>query len=446
MKKPDLISELNTAINQNIIIEKNIKEIIDMSFKIFKKLFDEFGLELEKLCDFKYSSYYSKHKNIDLDLAIVKYFPKKDVKYKEFLEKILDTLKNLPYGYKIRKEQNDGYIAISQETSSKIINYRFIFLVRKKTKTGYCDYYNRNGIWQEDYALELTKSFSLANKISNGTLYKVKSLLNYVLKDQFKYNYGCDAILITWFYEFFSRSLNKYLDNKYNKKEKELDFVNFTKIKNLKKWFKYNIDINNLYYFIFTKIGETNTYYYPELSFEPLELFEGITRYSVNTNTFFKLPLSYFSHIKVFDLRNYQDVRLIQEMGGEEYGYSKKAWSKARDEDKRYFVSPFIISGPFNYAMFKKWYVLTSNSLFKTLPVEIKKDLNSLRQRESMEFLNMTGHNWISSYYAKLKYLQPYFDKKYPLIKERDLKVLIRMITTMVDKTKQSDWLLENDN
>ncbi|QGS51835.1 hypothetical protein [Spiroplasma tabanidicola] len=444
MAKPNLIKQFNTAINQNIILDKDLNAVIKVSFFEFKKIFNNIFLDIKKLGDFKYKSFFSNSRSINLDLAIIKYFPKNDLKFTQLNETILKTLEKLPIKYVIKKNQN--YIAIEEKFKGYNITYRLITLIRKKREDKKIDYVNRNGLVQEDLAIKVTNAFCIANKISNGTLFNIKKLVNYILKNQFEYTYNLDYLLLTWFNEYIARSLNSFINKKFNKRNKEMDIENFKKIKSLKIWFKEHIDVNNLYYYIFTKIENINSYFYNELEFENIEIFTDISRYSLNTNSTFNNPMSFFSEIKIFDLKNHKDLVFIQNNLGLDYGISKIAYDKARNEEKRYFVSPFIVSGLSNFAMFQKWFTLLSSKLYAKLSQELKEEIKSMKQREAMEELNIIAHNWLSSYYKKLKYLVPYFDKKYPLAYESDIKTLMRLIVTMVDKTKEKDWIMENDN
>ncbi|QBQ07589.1 hypothetical protein SGLAD_v1c03900 [Spiroplasma gladiatoris] len=444
MAKPNLIKQFNTATNQNIILDKDLNKVIKNSYELFLELFKNSNLDVKKLGDFKYKSFFSNTKEINLDLSIIKYFPNQYYKFIDFNNIVLDIFKNLPERYVIKK--NNNYIAVLENFKGYNINYRFILFFRKKTKDLIVDYVNRNSIVQEDFALKISESLCIANKISNGTLFNIKKILNYILKNHFEYSYNLDYLLITWFYEYVARSLNDFIDQRFNFKNKELDLNNFRKIKNLKLWFKEHVNINKLFYYIFSKVDSWNSYYFNELGYEKIEIFTDISRYSLNTNSTFNNPSSFFSEIKIYDLQNHSDLVNIQNNISMENGVSKIAYDKARAEEKRYFVSPFICTGTSNFAMLQKWFTLLSTKLYAKLPSKLKEEIKSLKQREAMEELNIIAHNWLSSYLKKIKYLTPYFDRKYPLAYESDLKTLIRLIVTMVDKTKDEDWIMENDN
>gem|GEM_PF-5968749 len=110
----------------------------------------------------------------------------------------------------------------------------------------------------------------------------------------------------------------------------------------------------DLYYFVFTKLGQTNTYFFSKLAFDEYELFADISRYSLNTNSTFKISSSFFSQIKIFDLKNYENLTFLQTNLSNDNGYSKIIYDKARNEEKRYFTSPLIISGISNYPSLAK--------------------------------------------------------------------------------------------
>ncbi|ARU91928.1 hypothetical protein SCLARK_001403 [Spiroplasma clarkii] len=464
------------------------------------------NLSVVKLADFKYKSYYSKTKNIDLDLGFVKYFPSdKGLTFTSLNKQILGVLEKLPIKFEVKKNQN--YFIIAQTFKTYTIKFRAVTFVRrdlnevarlekfeqkkmklkaehnqltnqlKKIKAvdaidrakiikqlmlieaeqlkinNYDKQYqvindtiNRNGIVQPDLALQVSEAFVRADKIANGTLIAIKKILNYIFKNQFKYTYNIDMLLLTWFYEYFTKSINGFLDKKFNKSAKELDINNFMKEKNLSKWFRDNINIYDLYYFIFTKIGQVNTFFFAEVGFDEFELFRDISRYSLNTNSTFNLPSSTFLDFQIFDLKNYDHLSIVQEKMGNEYGYSKFIYDQTRNAEYRYFASPFIATGISNYPMFSKWLEQIGSNLKMTLSAGVKEQLESFRTREAMTEINAIGHNWLASYWTKLKYLAPYFDRKYPLATQFDFKTMLLMMTTMVDKTNEKNWMLKNDN
>ncbi|AHI52749.1 hypothetical protein [Spiroplasma culicicola] len=444
MAKINIIDQFRIGVNKNVVTDSKLNQKIKDSYNEFEKLLTDKGFTLKKLSDFKYRSFNSKTKTIDLELAVVKYFPSLTFKHTSFLESILEIFQQLPIKYKIKKNQN--YIAIHETYKDQAINYRFILLIRKKKNDLLIDYVNRNGIVQDDRALQLTEAFAKANKISGNTLSSVKRLINYILKDQFKYTYNLDYFILTWFYEFIAKSMNQYLDTKFNNLDKSFDYKKLNEVKYLSKWFKQKININNLYYFIFSKFNNYNSYFFSELQSESIEIFADISRYSLNTNSNFIQRSSFFAQMRIFDLQNFDDLSYIQSHCGNEYGYSKIAWDKARNEGKRYFASPKIITGNSNFAIFQRLFTSISTDLYSKLSQELKEEIKSMRQREAMEDLNLVAHNWLSSYEEKIKYLKPYFDHKYPLSTQSDWNTIIRMITTMVDKVNENDWIIENDN
>lgn len=506
MAQAHLTKQFTEAVNAVIKIDLDLQKQINETFKYLKKTCQAVGLSVVKLSDFKYKSFYSKTKNIDLDIAVVKYFPPTtDYSLGTLNKQVLQIFEKLPIKYQVKK--NNNYLIIAENFKSFLIKFRVVPMIRqeqnqaerltkfqskkrelkkeaetllkelqainavdkldkknkakqlkaveaKQAKLNHYEshYYenkdtiSRSGMGQEDLALQVTEAFVQANKISNQTLAAVKKLLNYVLKNQFKYTYNVDMLLLTWFYEFFVRSINVFLEKKINNSDKNLDIEHFLKLKNLKKWFKTNINLYDLYYFIFTKIGQVNTYYFTEAGFDEWELFKDISRYSLNTNSSFKIPNSVFLGFKIFNIADYEDLTFIQGHLDNEHGYSKIIYDKTRNEEKRYFASPLIVSGIANYPLFNKWLDQTASNLKMTLPDAVKKELESFRSREAMEVINAIGHNWLASYWAKLKYLAPYFDRKYPLASQFDFKTMILMITTMVDKTNEKNWTLKNDN
>lgn len=444
MSKPNLCAQWKIAINKNLSLNKELINYIKESYFEIKATTNNSDYHFEKLGDFRYNSYILNDNVIDLDLALIKYITYNSFDMKKAHDEVLDFFKKLPHKFSIKR--NDNYIVISTQFKNIKIYFRIILMIRNHDSKNYIDYANRNGNIEKDYCSKLTNDFIKANNISNGVLFKFKKLLNFILGGQFKYTYNIDYAIITWFYEYLCRTINTYLESKTAREGSSFNIDQFMNRKNLKKWFAKEIKINNLFYFILIKFQDTNTYYFNSLEFEDYEIFQGVSRYSLNTKTSFRQPITYFDGFRIFDLENYDDLNDISSKYSNSDGYSKVSWDKAKSDGKRYFVSPKIISGFSNYAMFKKWFTKLGASLYTKLSDDLKKDIRTKYQREAMEDLNIIAHNWLTSYQNKISYLIPYFDKKYPFNSQANFDITIKAILTILEKINPEDWIIENDN
>ncbi|AGR42038.1 hypothetical protein [Spiroplasma diminutum] len=444
MKLNKDIWKFNNAINLLTNEQKDFKIKINSYFNELKQLFLEDNIHLKKIGDFAFDSYRQTNKTFNLDLCAIKYVGNTSIKFSELSEIILKIVKKYKAVPEIHTDQN--YINLVFNFQNSKINFRIIPIISKKINNKYVSKVNRNGIVQDDLVLELKKDLKQANKLSSGLLISLKKLLNYIMNGEFNYTYDIDFYLLRWFYEYVSKSLEEYIFQKYNEKKLELDLETFLNKENLRKWIKKNVSFYDLCSFIFLKIESTNTYYFNEFSFEFEEMFDGISRYSINTNSNFRLPINYLSSIKIFDTNLIEDKMYIQNNLSNENGVSSVSWEKFKNNGDRYLVSPIIKTGVANFAMFQKWLTVKSNELFLKLNDDLKSEIKSTKQREAMTELNNIANKWLTIYNTKIKYLQPYFDKKYPFSSNYEVDQLVSLIVQTIDKVDYEQWIIKNDN
>ncbi|WP_339021599.1 hypothetical protein [Spiroplasma endosymbiont of Atherix ibis] len=96
--------------------------------------------------------------------------------------------------------------------------------------------------------------------------------------------------------------------------------------------------------------------------------------------------------------------------------------------------------------MFQKWLTVKSNELYMKLNSDLKSEIKSTKQREAMSELNQIANEWLTKYSLKLKYLQPYFDKKYPFVSNYKIEQLVLLIIQTIDKIDSKQWIIKNDN
>ncbi|AGR41033.1 hypothetical protein [Spiroplasma taiwanense] len=434
----------------NIQVKKITTENIEFAnkinsfFKLLKKSFNEKNIKLHKIGDFAYNSYNVFNKVLNIDLAALRYFSKINSKPVDLQEEVLNICKDSKIINEIHTDKN--YINIIFNFKNIIINFRIISLIfLKKDKTKFY-IANGNKNLQEDLAIQLTRDFKYANKLSSGLLFSLKRLINYVMKNEFCYTYNIDILILRWFYEFISKTLENFILNIYINTEKELDIKKFLLVNNFKLWIKKNVKFYDLITFIIHKFNQTNTYYFNSFNFQNEEIFENISRYSINTNSNFKMPLDYLTNINIFDTNDYDQKTYIQNNLSNVEGLSGISWDKFKNEGHRYIVSPLIKTGIANIAMFQKWLTNKSNELYSNLKSELKSEIKSTKQREAMAELNKIANNWLVKYQSKLNYLKPFFDRKYPFVSLYNPEQLASLIVQTIDKIDQSQWIIKNDN
>ncbi|AUM62576.1 hypothetical protein [Spiroplasma monobiae] len=438
------IWKFNDVVKTLTVEEKDFTKKINYYFNDLKKLFLNSGIHLKKVGDFSYNSYKKINKVFNLDLVAVKYVTKSSIKFSGFQNLILEISKKYNGLPEIHTDKN--YINLIFNYKNTKINFRIIPLIAKNIDNEIQCRVNRNGIIQEDLVLNLTNDFKKANKLSSGLLVSIKRIINYIMNGEFNYSYDIDFILLRWFYEYVSKTIDEFILERYIKRDLEMNVKQFMEDENLRKWIKKNVSFFDLVSFIFLKVDSTNTYYFNQFNFEFEEMFDGISRYSLNTNSNFKLPIDYLSEIKLFDTDLIEDKIYIQSNISNENGLSGVSWEKFKNEGNRYIVSPVMRSGVANFAMFQKWLTAKSNELYMKLNDDLKAEIKSTKQREAMGELNEIANEWLTKYNLKLKYIQPYFDKKYPFASNYEIDQLASLIIQTVDKIDFKQWIIKNDN
>ncbi|QHX36585.1 hypothetical protein [Spiroplasma sp. BIUS-1] len=444
MKLNKDIWKFNNAIKILTAEDKELSLKINSYFNDLRELFLGEGIHLKKVGDFSYNSFRKVNKIFNLDLCAVKYVSNSKIKFSELQEFILEASKKYKGLPEIHTDKN--YINLVFNFKNTKINFRIIPVIAKEVEGEMVCKVNRNGIVQEDLVLNLTSDFKKANKLSSGLLVSLKRIINYIMNGEFNYTYDIDFLLLRWFYEYTSKTLDEYILEKYIKRETDLDVKEFMKINNFRKWIKRTVSFYDLVSFIFLKLDSTNTYYFNQFNFEFEEMFDGISRYSLNTNSNFKLPIDYLSEIKLFDTTSIEDKVYIQSNISNENGLSGISWEKFKNDGHKYIVTPVIKSGVANFAMFQKWLTVKSNELYMKLSDELKSEIKSTKQREAMSELNEIANEWLTKYSSKLKYIQPYFDKKYPFSSTYEVDQLASLIIQTVDRIDDKQWIIKNDN
>ncbi len=444
MKLNKDIWKFNKTVKILTLEEQTFTTKINSYFNELRQLFLNEKIHLKKVGDFAYHSYIKINNVINLDLCAVKYLSASLIKISDLSETILRVSKTYKVVPEIHTDKN--YINLVFNYKNVKINFRIVSVIASIVNNEPVYWVNRNGIKENDIVLKLTKDFKQVNKLSSGLLVNLKRLINYTMKNEFNYSYDADYYLLRWFNEYVSKSLESFIYERYIKRELEMNIDQFMKTENLRKWIKRNISFFDLTNFIFIKLDSINTYYFNQFNFENEEIFEGISRYSVNTNSNFKLPVDYLSSIKLFDTDLIEHKTYIQNNLSNENGVSNTSWEKFKNYRHRYIVSPIIQSGVSNYAMFQKWLTLKSNELYGQLNSDLKSEIKSTKQREAMTELNDIANQWLTKYNTKLKYLQPYFDRKYPFYSNYQIEQLVSLIIESINKIGEEQWVIKNDN
>ncbi|ALD66262.1 hypothetical protein [Spiroplasma cantharicola] len=444
MKLNKDIWKFNKTVKILTVEEQVFTTKINSYFNELKLLFLNEKIHLKKVGDFAYHSYIKVNNVINLDLCAIKYLKGSAIKISDLSETILRVSKTYNVIPEIHTDKN--YINLVFNYKNVKINFRIVSVIANIVNNEEKYWVNRNGLKEADIVLKLTRDFKVANRLSSGLLVNLKRLINYTLKNEFNYTYDADYYLLRWFNEYLSKSLESFIYERYIKKELELNIKEFMKHENLRKWIKRNISFFDLTNFIFIKLDSVNTYYFNQFNFEYEEIFDGISRYSINTNSTFKIPIDYLSSVKLFDTNLLEDKTYIQENLSNENGVSNTSWDKFKNYRHRYIVSPIIQSGVANYAMFQKWLTVKSNELYGQLNQDLKSEIKSTKQREAMTELNDIANRWLTKYNTKLKYLQPYFDRKYPFYSNYQIEQLVSLIIESINKIDEEQWNIKNDN
>ncbi|WP_339021597.1 hypothetical protein [Spiroplasma endosymbiont of Atherix ibis] len=330
MKLNKDIWKFNITVKKLTSENKEIIEKINFYFNELKDLFFKEKIHLRKVGDFSYNSYKETEKNFNLDICAIKYISKSTFDFNKFMDLILEVSKKYKGIPEIRIIKN--YLNLIFNFRNKKINFRIVPITVRKNKEKFICKVNRNDRIYEDLILNLTSDFKNANKLSSGLLISLKRIINYIMKGEFNYSYDIDYLLLRWFYEYISKTLENFIFKKYNKKELDLNIEKFMKAENFRKWIKKNVSFLDLTNFIFLKLDSKNTYYFSEFDFRYEEIFEGISRYSINSNSNFKLPINYLSEIKLFDTNLLNNKIYIQNNLSNENCLSLVSWEKFKNE------------------------------------------------------------------------------------------------------------------
>ncbi|AKX33998.1 hypothetical protein SLITO_v1c03440 [Spiroplasma litorale] len=438
------INKFNDSIKKLTFKRKDLKTFINENFKMLKSEVNKFNIDIKKMGDFAYETYTSNNKILNFDLSIISYNSKKNNSHDLLKDQFIEILKNINSISEIHTHKKNSYINIIYKYKNVTINFRVISILYKKYKTGSFYVIDKNGENFEEMAIQLQKDFIYANKISSGLLFSLKRLINYIIKKEFEYTYNIDMIILRWFYEYICRSIDDFVNKNYNSDNSQLNVTKFLSPSRLRKWIKLNISFQDLIYFIFAKWNSTNTYYFKSNGFIDEEMFEDISRWSQNTYSTFSLPKNYISRIKIFDANNYNEKTFMRDNLSETDGFSEVIWTKYKDEGMDYIVTPVIKTGIPNFILFKKWLVAKSNNLYLKLSDNLQLEIKTTKTREAINELNHIANIWLTKYNLMLKYLQPFFDKKYSFFNSFKIEELIAYILSSIDKIKGNDWLIKN--
>ncbi|AHI53971.1 hypothetical protein SSABA_v1c05670 [Spiroplasma sabaudiense Ar-1343] len=453
IKKIPEWKQFNLAVQKHITIESGVKKQIKLSTEKLKATFSKHGIHFKKLGEFNFGSVTDYDQEINLDVALIRYCNKnlKKETFLDFYKEIDRAFSDLQTNFKITKVTSNEYIKISISVDKTNINYYLQPIIKNENKDKNDKYFIfRNNQIQADLVVEVSEAFKFANRIANDNLKSLKKIIKFVLKDDFEFYYHLDMLFLRWFYEFMAKKIKKYLDQTtWNKKTQEFRNIDLKKIMSstyLKKWYRKNVNFKELFTYILERLFQVNTYYFNNFNFKEDELFDSISRYSVFTNSFFSMPVDFFSAIKIFDLNNYDSQYELQSGLSEENGYSKVAFDASRNLEKRYVVTPIIRTGVTNIVGYQKALTKKSRELYEKLPNDLLKEIRSLKQREAMEALNQIAHDWLSVYKAKIVYVKPYFDAKYPLHKIENFEDLLITLMQTVDEISEEQFLVGFDN
>ncbi|ASP28104.1 hypothetical protein SCORR_v1c03300 [Spiroplasma corruscae] len=437
------INKFNSAVKKMTFKRKDLLDFINSKYNYIKDELSKVYINFKKMGDFAYNTFTSNNKIINLDLSIVKYNFSSKITHDSIQNEFLEVIKNIDFISEIHTHKKGSYLNIILKFKNYSINFRVISILYKKYNKGRFYIINKNNENYEEIAIKLQEDFIYANKLSSGLLFSLKRLMNYILKNEFCYTYNLDMIMLRWFYEYVCKSVDDFILKNY-KDNNNLNIKKFLTPSVFKKWIKNNISFLDLVYFIFVKWDSTTTYYYKLSGFLNEEMFDDISRWSQNTYSAFSLPKNYISRISIFDSNNYEDKRYMQNNLSEEDGFSEIVWSKYKNEGMKYLVTPKLRSGIPNFIMFKKWLVSKSNSLYLMLGENLQSEIKTTKTREAINELNYIANNWFTKYNQMLKYLQPFFDRKYSFFNSFKIDELVAYILNTVDKISKDDWLIKN--
>lgn len=448
MKNKAKFIELNSVVNKTFALEDLFKKHINEQVEQFKLDFKEMGYSVVKIGEYGMKTLTCYDKSIEVDLALVKY-GKRKIDLEQMFQKIILYLQKKYSHDEIRIFKNEGVIRIKRQGERKIYFKLSPFYCQEKPnglKPGKYVFL-RNDDLRHDNLIPFVQAFNKANSISNNLLRSLVKLIKYVIKSDFKYFYIIEIIILRWFYEYFSKKYNSFIQTKAKNNIEQV--AKNIKIYNskayMKKWFVNNINGEDLIYYILERFWKKETYYFREFEFIEEEIFDSISRYSWYTNNSFLTPYDYFLQVKIFDLTNMNDLTMVQQLIKNNV-VSRIAFDDIRNNEMRFLVSPIRSEGVVGFNEYASCFNRKSQELFKKLDPEKRKNVFSINQREIMEELNLIAHRWLSTYRNKLTYIKIYFDKKYPIVSNLNYYLRIQTILETVDKLHNEDYFLGYDN
>ncbi|WP_338955085.1 hypothetical protein [Spiroplasma endosymbiont of Polydrusus cervinus] len=258
-------------------------------FNIYQKSFQKLGYQTVSLGEYGFKTL-TKYDKLELEIAVIKYHPKNKTGLREWMfQTILNEIqKNIKKGTAIKDSQNEGYLEYQVNDEINFIVRIIPFYYNKNSEGEVACIFWRNGIEKNDNVIQVMQAFNKANKISNNLLRTLIKMIKYVLKVYFTYYYILYTLTLRWFYEYFTKKYDNYLQKIYaSKRIEKQDLIKYRDINFQKNWFLNNIVGEELIFYILEWFWKTETYYFREFEFIEEEIFESISRYSWYTNNFF---------------------------------------------------------------------------------------------------------------------------------------------------------------
>lgn len=447
MQKKAKFLELNSIVSKQLNLASNVRKIMHEIFTTYKKSFQKIGYQTIAIGEYGFKTL-TKYDKLELELAVVKYAPKSSNGLRErmFQAVLGEMRKNVKKWTVIKDTQNEGYLEYQINDEINLI-VRIIPFCYKKNAEGELTYiFWRNGIEKNDNVIQVVQGFNKANKISNNLLRTLMKMVKYVLKTDFNYYYILYTLTLRWFYEYFVKKYDHYLQKiDASKRIEKENLIKYRNINFQKIWFLNNIDGEELIFYILERYWKTETYYFREFEFIEEEIFESISRYSWYTNNCFLTPYDYYVDFKIYNIKEFNDLNYVQaEL--KHADFSRIQYDYCRNHDLGIYVTPVKISGVVGFVAYAINFKKKATTLFKKLDPAKRKDAMSVNQREIMEELNLIAHKWLTTYRKKLTYIKFYFDKKYPIISSSNYYMRLQTIMTSVDSLKNDDYIAGNDN
>ncbi|WP_342268515.1 hypothetical protein [Spiroplasma endosymbiont of Aspidapion aeneum] len=434
MKNSKFLIDFNNSVKKSLI-DTTIDKKVLYFFNLIKETFEK--IDIKKIGDFRYKTYERSLEIINLDIAFV-FYKTQIPEPKKIFTIVSELASRVNKTHSVNISQNIIQIIFKSDKVKYIFNAIIMYVNSKDDK----HYAIINNKWNEENVLKVCDDFLKANKISSGFLVNIKHLINFVLKDDFAYTYNIDYMILRGFYEYIAKTIKDSIANEWNS---SFDIKNFLKTENLSFWLKHHINFQSLGFYILNNMYKKTTYFFSEFDDMIIELFESVSRYSLNSITGFVVPANYFSFIDIFNIKNNDELRKYQNNMKVESGYSISAFDYARQHDLSFVCTPYLKSGQANINLLRYEINRKSKVIFNSIPSNLRDDIITSRSRENLEYLNQLAYNFLSAYKSKIEYLKIYFDKKYPLIRNQGYSSIIDMIKKIVNSLKNTDWILEND-